>query len=135
MADFCITVVAAEPDMNWQDGKFLAAYAENRANANTLAMEASVLTKPVRALLAKGEGMWSGTASELLEKLSGLVGDRVRHSKSWPRAPHTLTGRLRSLAPNLRKIGVNLEFHRGPDSRTVTIRTIGATNDIVRGEV
>src|SRR5262249_35868902 len=47
MADFACWVVAAEPALGWPEGAFLRAYNDNRAAANALALEASVVAPAI----------------------------------------------------------------------------------------
>src|SRR5262249_22253777 len=49
---------------------------------------------------------WEGTASQLLERLNPVG----RLPKGWPQTPRRLSNDLRRLAPQLRSVGVNLEF-------------------------
>jgi hypothetical protein len=123
MADFCIQVTASAPALGWGDEDFLAAYTGNREGANESALDNSSVATAVRTLLADLES-WSGTASELLGVLDGRVEEATRREKWWPKTPKTLAGHLRRLGPNLRAVGVDLQFVRDPDkkrSRRITI--------------
>jgi hypothetical protein len=111
MADFATWVTAAEPALGWPKGAFLDAYTGNRDAADQLALEASPLYQPLCKLLDEC-GQWKGTATDLLDELATRVPESVPRSPSWPRAPHVLTGRLRRLAPNLRRAGIQIEDGR-----------------------
>jgi hypothetical protein len=65
MADFAIWATAAEPALGWAPGAFLRVYAENREQANDLALEAVTVVPHLRALL-EAQGEWRGTMSDLL---------------------------------------------------------------------
>jgi hypothetical protein len=107
MADFAQWATAAEPFLGLSKGAFMAAYTGNRAASNDLALEAS----PVAAILisfVETEENWLGTPSELLEELSKRASEDVQRQKGWPKAPNTLSGILKRLAPNLRASGVNI---------------------------
>src|SRR5262249_25759551 len=63
MADFAVWVTAAEPGLGWDEGTFSAAYQGNRDSANEIALEASVVARPLLELL-ETEGGWTGPAGE-----------------------------------------------------------------------
>jgi hypothetical protein len=75
----------------------------------------------VRALMAT-QTTWTGTASELLDALVKVVGERVAKSKSWPDSPRALAGKLRRAATSLRKVGIEVRFDREGKARTRIIR-------------
>lgn len=124
MADFTQWVSAAEPAFGWPEGTFVAAYHGNRESANEVALEASVIARPLLDLLeAKGE--WLGSSSELLKELESRHGDDARKHSGWPKNPRSLSGHLKRLAPNLREEGWTLEQDRTSKKRTWTIRRAG----------
>jgi hypothetical protein len=98
---------------------------------------------------AQQQQPWEGTASELLMALEKLAqggqatqapqtgqsvtmqapkagSDATKH-KSWPKNGRTLSNTLRRLAPTLRAVGVNVQFHREPGTgkRTIELTTQG----------
>jgi hypothetical protein len=112
MADFAQWIVAAEPALGWPEGGFLAAYLGNRSEAHELALDVSPVAAAVREFIS-GRKEWTGTATELLDILTNRVGDEVSGRRTWPTVPKVLSDDLRRLAPNLRAVGVLLEFTRG----------------------
>src|ERR1043165_5271441 len=46
---------------------------------------------------------WLGWAKELLEALGHFVGEPWARKKEWPKTPKALSGKLRRLAPALRR--------------------------------
>jgi hypothetical protein len=125
MADFALWVSACEPALDWPAGAFMAAYAGNVADANDLALDASPLWPALRHLM-EHRRTWQGSAAELLKELErvvGLDGDAPKRPKGWPGAPHALTGRLRRLAPNMRRAGIDMAFHRSGKHRTIQLAT------------
>jgi hypothetical protein len=118
MVDFARWAVAAEPKHDGQAGMFIAAYAGKRDEVHELALDASPLSGPLRTLAAANGG-FKGTASELLQQLDGLVPEKP---KSWPGSPSALAGSLRTLAPNLRAVGVEVEFDRDKKRRQITVK-------------
>ena len=70
--------------------------------------------------LAAEHRSWTGTSSELLDELTTMVGDKAAASKSWPKSARWLSTCLRRTAPQLRTIGITIDFDRAHD-RLVTI--------------
>ena len=79
----------------------------------------------VRAMIAE-QTEWTGTASDLLDALGEMAGERVVKSKTWPDSPRALSGRLRRAATFLRKTGVEIGFEREGRARTRMIRIAAA---------
>ncbi len=129
MADFARWVTAAEPALGLERDAFLTAYRANRSRAVQSTLESSLLSQPVMALATSG---FDGTATDLLAQLNALASDETRKQKEWPKQPHTLSGRLRRLAPALRKVGVEIEFERTSArdrTRTIRIRALAEVGD------
>lgn len=124
MADFANWTVAAEPALPWNPGDFMRAYTANRESAHDVVLESTPVSDAVRRFIEE-RGLWEGRATDLLADLNQLVDEDVKKSRDWPRRPHTLSGVLRRLAPNLRQVGVDLEFPRpGHRSRSIIIRKV-----------
>ena len=79
MADFAHWATACECAL-WQRGTFRDAYGSNRRNATQAAIDDDPVASAVRDLVTK-EGDWEGTTSELLTKLSQLVGEPQAKAK------------------------------------------------------
>lgn len=127
MADFTIWVAAAEPAFGWTEGTFVAAYHGNRESANEVALEASVVARPLLDLL-EAQGEWTGSSGDLLKVLEERQGDQARKQPSWPKNPRSLSGHLKRLAPNFREEGWTLEQDRTSKKRAWTIRRAGQQN-------
>lgn len=135
MADFAIWATAAEPLLGWGEGSFLRAYTRNQASSNELALDASPITEPVRSLVAKDD--FQGTATKLLQVLTERSDDPTRRQKGWPANAQGLSNTLRRLAPNLRKIGIEVLFSKGKDRRRmrlIVLRDIASTASDASGE-
>lgn len=128
MADFALWVVAAEPALGWPAGSFLATYTANREGANAVALESSVVVPPILALVER-EGTWHGTVKALLAELNKVADEQTRAERDWPKSPQGLGGKLRRLAPALRRAGVNVVFHeRTKTGVPVTLEQTGKTS-------
>ena len=104
MADFAKWVIAAERALPWEEaGTFLAAYRENRAAANTLALDASLVATAMMSLIQPGTS-WMGTAKKLLEDLNKQEPQNEKRP-DWPATPRKLSGAIKTIAPNLRAVG------------------------------
>jgi hypothetical protein len=104
MADFATWIVACEPALGWPSGTFLRAYERNRAEANSLSVEASVIGTLIQQIAAEGE--WIGTATELWKELGELAGPDAQKQVGWPKNGRAVSGQLKRIAPNLRAEGV-----------------------------
>jgi hypothetical protein len=123
MADFALWAIACEPAL-WKDGHFLRAYRANIQGAVESVLEASPVSVAVRSLMDRlAAKKWEGTSSDLLTRLTDLVGEKVANSKAWPGNSRALSGRLRRAASFLRRVGINVAFGREGHvrSRQITI--------------
>jgi len=80
-------------------------------------IESNSVGAAVRTMMAN-RSSWTGTASDLSNMLSEIVGERIAKSKSWPVNPRSLSGRLRRVMSNLREIGIEIEFRKEGHART-----------------
>jgi hypothetical protein len=111
MADFATWATAAEPGLGLPTGAAMAAYQRNRAVANEIALESSPIAALVIALV-RDQGVWSGTATNLLGVMNGRADDSTKRAKVWPRTARAMAGALRRVAPNLRRAGILVEHSR-----------------------
>jgi len=122
LADLARWVTACEGDL-WPQGTFVAAYANNRAEAAEKLIETDVVATAVQALMAK-RATWSGTATELDTTLRMAAGNL--EGKGWPALPQFLAARLRVLASSLSKVGIEVTTAKvGHDrKRVITLSRI-----------
>lgn len=69
----------------------------------------------MRTLLESGE--FEGTATELLDRLAGIVGESATRRKGWPGNATSLSRELARIAPNLRSVGIEFEKRRESHGR------------------
>jgi hypothetical protein len=110
MADFALRVVASEPALGLEAGEFMEAYERNQEEATGLALSASPLFEPLKTLVEAKSGNFDGTATELLNQLNLTVDEKTFKTRGWPKAPNALTNQLRRRAPNLRHVGIVVEW-------------------------
>jgi hypothetical protein len=69
-----------------------------------------------------------GTATELLDRLAGIVGESATRRKGWPGNATSLSRELARIAPNLRSVGIDVEKRRESHGRRlIAIRTAPET--------
>lgn len=124
MADALLWVTAAEEALDWPAGTFAEAYAANRQAGNQTALESSTVYEPLATLvggLAVGVPLLDSPGA-ILERLSEIVGEKKAREKSWPGSPRGLRAALQRLAPNLRRVGIDVTFPaRTASSRLISI--------------
>jgi uncharacterized protein YukE len=103
MADFAQWVIAAEPTLGWESGMFLTTYQANRAGANDLALDASLVGQALLSFIEPG-ATWTGTAKELLEQLNEKY-PYQKEQRGWPANARSLSNAIRTIATNLRAAG------------------------------
>jgi hypothetical protein len=122
MADFAKWSVAAEPALPVDSGTFMRAYAGNQDRANESAIDACIVAPALLELLHRDDH-FEGRATHLLDELTQIAGDKTAHGRDWPKRPQQLSGLLRRIAPNLRRMGWECEFdQREPRTRCKRIR-------------
>ena len=122
LADFATWITAAEPALGWTHRAFLKAFMANRQQANSVALEGSLLAAPILKLIEKD--LWSGTAEQLLRRLDAMVDEQTKRHPEWPRTARALAGALRRLSPCLLPIGVKIQFGRANTRERTRLITI-----------
>jgi hypothetical protein len=128
MADFARWVEAGAPAFGWEPGQFITIFTANRSEADEIAIEALPAGAAVRVFM-KGKTHWGGSATDLLTLLNDQAGDTAR-DRTWPKKAHNLSNQLKRLAPNLRRLGLEVQTGvRGTDgSRLIKLSQHGPEN-------
>jgi hypothetical protein len=116
MADFAVWAEAC-CRAYWPADTFMKAYKANLVAAVEVVLDASAIATAIRALMAK-RTEWEGTATELLEGLTNVIGEKAAKEKDWPKRPNTLANKLRRVTPDLAKVGIVITSHREGHDRT-----------------
>ena len=129
MADFALWAVACEKALGFESGTFINRYSVNRASAHELALDTSPLPQVLREFMeGQPNKTWNGTASALLTALNLILenkGDeRTSKLREWPKRPDKLSAALSRFAPNLRATGLEVDFARTNNQRTITLRKV-----------
>jgi hypothetical protein len=131
MADFALWAAACETAF-WPAGTFEAAYRSNRDEAVDNVIDSDPIASAVRTMMVARPN-WTGTASDLLVVLCRIAGEGVARSRSWPKTPRALAGKLRRALSFLRKIGIEITFSREGHGRAriIHIAAIHAASESV----
>ena len=122
MADFALWVVAAEPALPWDKGKFLEAYEGNRRDIIEKTVDTDIFASTVLKWF-NGRHSWEGTAADLLAELETFVDDeKLIRSRAWPQDAARLGRKLRRIASFLRELGINVIFSRDENSRKIKLK-------------
>lgn len=117
MADFARFVVAAESDLPWPPGAFLAAYRRNREQYNATLVEFDTVACAVRDFAEELSSKWCGLTIELYHKLSRRIEAQRRQPDDWPGNPRWFSDRLRRSLPVLRSVGIDVRERRTAKGR------------------
>ena len=125
MADFARWMMAVETALGWQSGTFMGTMARNEDDANESVVAGSVVGETIRKFII-AKGSWDGTWSRLLDDLNDFADERVKRADGWPRDSRTLSNKLRLLAPNLRGVGIDVQFHDKERPKRVMLTSMAA---------
>lgn len=123
LADWATWASAAEPMLGVADGAVLEAL-KNQADEKTeIALEASIIAKPIRELVeSRADHEWQGTASDLLKALDCRVDLPTTREKAWPKTPRGMAGGLARITHSLAAVGIGVErLARGSEVRGARI--------------
>ena len=125
MADLARLGTAAEAHLGWPAGAFIEAYCGNQSSTNDIALDGCPFRGALLSLAAIRP--WQGTASSLLPVLARLGGEFVNQG-NWPKNPRALSEMLRRYAPNLRAVGVAVDFFKTLDRQRTRMIMIRVAN-------
>ena len=124
MADFAEWATACEGGLGLESGAFMNACKANQDKANGLAIEASPVAQEIIAFIGDCHE-WTGTTGDLIKALDGRLIAREESPKKkngWPQTARALGAKLKEIAPNLRRNGVEITFgERGRRGYTVSL--------------
>ena len=127
MADFAIWGEAIARAMGYKELQFMNAYYANIGKQNIETIENSPLSQAISKFVRIGEDQngegntssgvpcsWQGPMSNALEHLNAIaLENNIDTSKSWPKAPNSLSRKLKPLLSNLREgLDINVTIIR-----------------------
>lgn len=124
LADFSLWMIAVESGLGWEEGTFMRAMSRNEDGSHELALADAPVADAIRKLVERGryEGGWT----DLLTVLGGVVDEVSKRRKEWPTDSRTLSTKVRELAPNLRSLGIEVEFHDNARPKRVKLQSRAA---------
>ena len=91
-------------------GLRIVEYEANIAGANEAALNASVIGVPFLDFMGTRTS-WTGTASLLLAELTAATDERTTSHPTWKDLkPNEVSNQLRRIAPNLRRVDLDITF-------------------------
>ncbi len=124
MADFARFGVAVERALNWPEGSFTEAYAQNQQQQMSNSLGDDPLAAAIRTLVkteVEAGASYTKTPTELLAALREVATRNQVANKAWPLSPHALSKRLKKMEPALRACGVGITFHHS-GNRTISVK-------------
>lgn len=122
MADFTRWSYAIAEAMGLGGEQFLDAYLNNQNRSNEEAVSSNPVAAAMVALMKSTE-KWEGSVAKLLGALQ-RVADKERintYVKTWPKAAHILSRRLKEVQSNLKQAGIVFQIRHDGDAKVVTI--------------
>ena len=121
MADFAQWGEAVLRGLGFSPGSFLDRYYDNRRAACDSALDDNEVAQALRGMMEPAGGNWRGTASDLLGALAGHARQNATKTAQWPKTPKLLSSALRRILPQLRTIGIIVNFERAGGNRVIAI--------------
>jgi hypothetical protein len=115
MADFAIWATAAEKALGWKEGRFIAAFSENTANAAKTVLESDEFGSRLCDLMMKYKEVT--TTWDKLNPL--LLQDGEKVPPYWPMSAKALSNTLLRLAPALRSVGIFYDYKHSSHERAI----------------
>ena len=118
MIDFAQWVSASESAET--KGQFLEAYKRNIHHATYKTIESSTFANSILELMIR-QKEWSGTATELLNTLTNIVGEKVSKGKYWITSPEQLAKKLGRYESSFIKIGITITKKKKEGRRIILL--------------
>ncbi len=123
MADFTRWGYAIAEVLGYGGNRFLQAYRKNRNKSNEEAISSHPVAATVVAFM-KDKQTWSGSVSRFLSELERVAElERINIKvKTFPKAAHILSRRLKEVTSNLEDVGITFEVRHAGDYKKVSIQ-------------
>lgn len=123
MADFVLWGCAIAKALGYRQEDFLEAYEANNIRQNEEAINEDPVAAAIYALM-QSQDEWSGTATELLDRLDQVaVAERINlKQRNWPKAAHILARKITVVQTNLAVAGITIVTGSKGKKRFVDIR-------------
>jgi hypothetical protein len=107
MADYALFAISSEKALGLKKGEFMKVFNQSREESRQVVIESSPVGEAVVSLMSKLCD-WTGTASQLLEKLKHHTDDTTYRSRYFPHSPNRLSYQLTRLTPDLATVGIQI---------------------------
>lgn len=129
MADFMVWGCAITEALGYSKDNFINAYESNIEDQTKVALNENSVSLAV-ILFMKDKKSWSGTATDLLNKLNDEDSFSERYGSGFPKAPNVLSKKLNELKVSLRSIGIIYGSSNSGDVKTITLEKVDDTDDV-----
>jgi uncharacterized protein (UPF0335 family) len=134
MADFAETAEIISRCMGNPDNRFIDAYYENIKLQTEEILDVSLVASAIVKFMSQlSQEEWNGTATELLEQLDSIVGEKTLKNKYWPKTSNVLSRRINEVKTNLREVGIFIE--KGQADPITRVKTVVITKTSGRPDV
>ena len=106
MADAYCWTLAAAAALGIDADAIASVWSRTVDEAHASILESSRIFAPLRILVER-TGSWSGTATDLFAAFAPLVDESIAKRRDWPKSAKALANQVRSIAPALRRAGVD----------------------------
>ena len=107
MLDHLEWALACAPGIGVSEDTILRAHVAARNDASADAVMDSPVGKGVLALMRE-QSRWEGTATDLIDAVAARITEQHRRGPTWPRSPRAMGEQIRRLAPDLRRMGIEV---------------------------
>jgi hypothetical protein len=108
MADFAECAEMISRCMGNPDNLFLDAYYENIQLQTEEILETSAVASALLKFMNDRKD-WKGNATELLEELDQVVGEKASKNKYWPKTSSVLSRQINEVKTNLQEVGLSIK--------------------------
>lgn len=143
LADVAKWVTACEPALKWKPGRFIAALGVVQESTAVTALESNPVAVALQTWIEKEGTPFDRylTATALLEALCGThqFTETWQANKAWPQNARALREQLTRVSPDLRKVGIALQFgckpltRGGPRSIRIAAPPVEGMEGVVEG--
>jgi energy-coupling factor transporter ATP-binding protein EcfA2 len=114
MADYALFAIASEKALGLEKGEFTETFDQSREQSRQVVIESSPVGGAIVRLMENYPipQSWKGTASQLLKELEKHTDEATYRSRYFPKASNSLSGKLNRLAPDLKELGIKVEYVR-----------------------
>jgi hypothetical protein len=115
--------LAIEQVLGWPVGTVLRVIGDGRESAHEATIEASPVGLALMDMMTGAE-VWTGSATTLLTKLTGMVPENVARGKFWPSDPTRLSRKLSELRASFAALGLEITSTKSSGARLVAIKRV-----------